>query len=81
MNAERVIYTPFYFLLAVVVVCLIVGAATGVVIISKFAVTLFAVVFAMFVGFLFVVACGCIFHDISKSWKDDPEQHGGFLYE
>lgn len=78
MNSERVIYAPLYFLLAVVVASLIIGAATGVVIISKFAVTLFAVVVAMFVCFLCVVAAGCIFYDMSKLWKDDPEQHGGF---
>jgi len=78
MNAERVIYTPFYFLLAVVVVGLVLGSVTGISIIGQFAITLFAVTAAMFVCFLCVVAAGCIFHDVAKMWKDDPDQYGGF---
>ncbi len=75
MNSERVIYVPLYFLFAVVVACLVVGAVTGVAIISKFAVALFFVVVAMFVCFVAVVAVGCIWYEMSDVWKDDPEKN------
>ena len=71
MNVERVIFVPFYFLLALVVVSLLVGVVTGVAIIKSFALTLFAVTAVMFVFFLFVVAAGCIWHDMAKMWSDN----------
>ena len=59
MDINRVVFVPLYFLLALVVISLLAGVTTGILIIKQFAVTLFMVVVAMFVGFMFVVAISC----------------------
>jgi len=75
MDINRVVFVPLYFLMALIVVSLLFGVATGILIIKQFAVTLFLVVVAMFVSFLGIVAFGCIFSDVVDLLKDKPDHH------